>query len=203
MSESTKKPFDYAGFNWGEHLKDLNKGNQTTLRPTDGKSRFRLIAPPSGEKLFVTITTSYEGKPRKRYGLLAVDLAARIEDQSIKLLVLPATCWKAIVAFLSEGFDFFSPEGLGVAIIRSGGKGGAKIQYNVIPSRKTIEILDEWKESYDGLTLVEKAKAYEKWAADLNAERDKKANKGSNGNNADAFEQDLGDDSSRKDPSGW
>lgn len=123
---------------WSGLLDRLQQGGSNSfLFAKNPKNRYRLLH-LDGEPFFVEVKSDFRGKVKVKYMLLALDMAAELDERIPKGLIIAKTPFKAIVALLSEGYDLFSENGYGVTILKSGT--GLDTSYSVMPSPKAIPV---------------------------------------------------------------
>lgn len=147
---------------WANLLGTLDKGtaNSSMIFPKDGKTLVRLIRKPKSP-FYIEVDSTYRQKTKVKYLMMAYQPITKDgEELKVKGLLVAKTVFKAIVALLSEGYDFFNPiTGHGLTIIRSGT--GLDTNYTVVPSAKEVPIPAEIKKQVMELTLEGLKKSYE------------------------------------------
>ncbi len=100
---------------------------------------------PDETQFFRLGTTYFKGKPKQKAiffaKIISTDLKDKLDERwqnKIVPVVVAKTALKAIISYLSEGYDFFGPEGYGVVIMKSGK--GTDTEYNVMPSPQPIPL---------------------------------------------------------------
>lgn len=127
------------GQDWGELLDRLQRGgSESFLYTKQQRTRVRLVRKP-GEPYYAELATSYQGRAKTKFMILAVDMGAADDERKVKGLILAKTPFKQIVALLTEGYDLWDLEGgYGVTIMKSGA--GLETQYSVMPSQKPLAV---------------------------------------------------------------
>ena len=147
----------------------LESGSGAFVFPKKGKTRIRLVVPKglTETEFFLPVVNSY-GK--NRYLVLAVVPDRDDEEDNkkakVRPVILPKTALTEIVQNCIEGYDFFSEEeARGVTIIRSG-EGRTGTSYSVVASPQAVPL------KYKDLDWGEKS--MEEWAAEFEAEAEKR-----------------------------
>ena len=144
-------PFDEGEVDWGGILSSLSSSSMF-FRPKEGRTRAKLVLPEGEEprNFFREVTTSYSGKQKTRYMMLAVLFDGEGVSPQMASMVTPIvvakTVLKGVVSLLVEGYELFGDKGHGITIIRTGQ--GLNTDYSVMPSKKVIPVPDDlvWPE---------------------------------------------------------
>lgn len=126
---------------WQGVFSNLGSGSAGNfVFPKGGKTQVRLLN-KHGTPFYIEVPSYFRGKERVKYIFPVWDPTKKDEegepDYTIRGLVVPKTAFKAIVAYLAEGYEFFHPlKGHGITLARSGE--GRDTAYSVIPSAKPV-----------------------------------------------------------------
>ncbi len=132
---------------WGSVLEGLASGSSGPFFFVKAnRTRLRLVNYEPDETQFFRLGTTYfKGKPKQKAiffaKIISTDLKDKLDERwqnKIVPVVVAKTALKAIISYLSEGYDFFGPEGYGVVIMKSGK--GTDTEYNVMPSPQPIPL---------------------------------------------------------------
>lgn len=144
-AKKEKAPVEPVTIDWDRVMDDLQSGGSSDfIFCKQDRTRLRLVQ-KEGQPAFTTIPSTYQGRTKDKYMILAVDMAVDEGERTVRGVILSKTPFKAIVQLLQEGYDFFDPEeGFGVTVRRSGS--GLDTQYAVMPSQKPLPMDPEWIE---------------------------------------------------------
>lgn len=173
-ARKTQETTDTPEENWSELLDRLqSSGSANFLYTKQQRTRVRLVHKP-GEPYYSELATTYQGRAKVKFMVLAVDMGAPADEQTVKGLILTKTAFKQIVALLSEGYDLWDLSGgYGVTVMKSGS--GLETQYSVMPSQKPLPI-DE--------SLVDAAPTFEELQAEYQKMQQNRAGTDENGEDA-------------------
>lgn len=127
---------------WKDVLDGLGAagGGSDFIFPKNGKTLVRLIQRPNSP-FYAEVESTFRNRTKTKYMLMAWKPAAKDEEAEDKVrgLILPKTAFKAIVALLAEGYEFFDPtKGHGLSIVRSGE--ALDTNYTIVPSNKEVPL---------------------------------------------------------------
>lgn len=134
MSDIKKRTIDEASV--FKQIAATLAGPSNFIFPKAGSTKLRLVPDPEGS-IIRQIETSFRGKPKTKYLTLGYSLGVE-GPIKVKVVVLPRSCVKAIVSLQAEGYSFYSEEGHGISIVRTGE--GFSTTYQVVPSPKPIPL---------------------------------------------------------------
>ncbi len=208
MTKKSKKGKKRQKTNWGELADELeSQGGGSGYFLKDGKNRFRIIPEDSKDdkSWYADVTTMWEGNPRAKKLMRAIPLG--LEETKLEYVVIPKSALKGIFNILDEGYDLLSGEDAhGVTISKSGKL--LQTSYTVMPSRKEVDIPEDYEENE--LTLEEAVEEIEKESKerDESAKKEtgktKKGKKGKKGSKKGKSRDDNGEeDDEDEEEEGW
>lgn len=159
-SETMQNPV----IDWAAVQAELDRGegggSQWLFPSKNPNLKVHLLSPGDPAQLpYAEVNTSYQGKDRSKYLMYCTEAP----NGPIKVLVLPRTAFRSIVALLSNGWDLMSPK-TGIPVILSKYQIGSRTSYTAVPfGAQPMVVSDEIVEELKGLTLAQAVQDFNDW----------------------------------------